>query len=811
MTEFADRAGQTDNRTKAPQTQKKIPAPLPGLMGRTNVIRLQRTIGNEAVGRLLTENRHLPSTTGRGSALQAPGLLPKDSRPQESPDAKGGRISGQAQVRVAELTGVDQHAAHSHPNVLPFTRPLAPIQRFGGTGGEEEEEQYAEPGDYYGIDDISNADPRDFVELLDNGGLQLEDLEGGGLTKAKKLKLLEVAAEEQATSAIYDLWASFKDLELVAMDNYELWADCLDAGASLLGLPGIAPLEELFRLDVAYVRDLSLIMSRESAEEERDRYGLVGEQEGLDPDAHLSRQEALDQFQAVAAVVSAAVEAQELLRQTPIGYAYPLSPEEDYYSNEGDPGNAGLSKMVPVYFDPLDSEDRGDLDAPAEHDWIELKDLYDESVDVIAYWTEKTPALYTVMKGNLDSGQLLDLSDFAKQEHALQTIDQGLSDVIAAIDRTEGAQLDPLDLIPVHKRLYAGYGQDIGVLKPWDHPFYQSIAKNLVERHEQSDWWSIAGLGLAGATILVSIAVGGPIGIAAAALLGATSAGLGVAEAATRFEKAEDLAVAADTQMRDEWAIVEQDQAVAEHTKAQLALIFAGLDALGIVPEVRALGALSKASRAASASDELLESAAKVGAKSSPQGGPTLEEVRRGEPTIEPGSGTPATGGLPVGEDVAVTNVRWEKRGARLSLPGGKKRTYAAGEYWPEGADKPDAYLGRSGKSDTSDTSSLTDPERHVLAPPGSEADPNSGIPSGLTPEERKEWLEVNKTDGFHPGSRAHDAEANMFERLLKDTDSTSVGEFHFKVSHPGGPCPACKDMIFRFRAERPGIQVIQH
>jgi hypothetical protein len=136
----------------------------------------------------------------------------------------------------------------------------------------------------------------------------------------------------------------------------------------------------------------------------------------------------------------------------------------------------------------------------------------------------------------------------------------------------------------------------------------------------------------------------------------------------------------------------------------------------------------------------------------------------------------------------------------------------AVGEYWPKGADKPAPYRARSGQSEPSATrSSLTDPERHVLAPADSGLDQYKGIPGGVSPQKRKEWLEANRAEGFHPHTRAHDAEAKIFERLLKDTEPTSVGEFHFKVSHPEGVCPACNDMIFRFRAERPGIRVVQH
>src|SRR5262245_387651 len=104
------------------------------------------------------------------------------------------------------------------------------------------------------------------------------------------------------------------------------------------------------------------------------------------------------------------------------------------------------------------------------------------------------------------------------------------------------------------------------------------------------------------------------------------------------------------------------------------------------------------------------------------------------------------------------------------------------------------------------------------------------GIPEhlkNLSPEEKRNWIdsaegkkwrESKRLDGPindlensapHAGPRDHDAEAKMFEDLMAKTNRQTTGEFHFKVDRP--VCPACKDMIFRFAKERPGIKVVQH
>lgn len=502
----------------------------------------------------------------------------------------------------------------------------------------------AEPGDFYGIDDISNASVDDLVEALDNGAVTLTDL-GEELSESKKLKLLRAAVKHGATGAMWEIWASFANLEEVAAAHSDLWLSCVEAGAGLYSLPAVAAVEADFRSDVAYVRDVSLLMSREAAEAELARYGLTGAQTGLSPDVAVARQQAIDSFQAAATVVAAALEAQELLRNLPIGYEIPVI--EDYGFGEGEPDSFDPAaeptgpEPVPVRFDPLDSAAADiEFDVPSEYAWFELKDVYDEAADVIAYWSAKVPALYAILAGGTASGQLLDLTDMANQHDALNAIERSVRGVLTAIESTEQAGIDPLDLKPIHRRLYTGAGQDIGTLRPWDTPFYGAVAKNLVDRHESGDWWTVVGLGLAAASIIVTFAVAGPAGFVAMAVVGGVSAGVGAAEAASRFQKADELAVAADARMRDDWAIVDADQAAAERAKAQLALIFAALDAMGVGPELRSLRA---ASAAANVSDELLQSGARAG-KQAPEGGPTLEQIKHSEVPMEPGHGTPATG-----------------------------------------------------------------------------------------------------------------------------------------------------------------------
>ena len=174
----------------------------------------------------------------------------------------------------------------------------------------------------------------------------------------------------------------------------------------------------------------------------------------------------------------------------------------------------------------------------------------------------------------------------------------------------------------------------------------------------------------------------------------------------------------------------------------------------------------------------------------------------------------------------------WAERGSELRLPAEGGGAKAAGKLWREGAAEAEDFASRSGpKGLQAPRTDLTQPPRHVMKPePIPESEFNKGIPDhlkDLSPEQKRKWIEspegkkwretkrldgpTNKLEDTppHAGPRDHDAEANMFEDLLSKTSRDTIGEFHFKVDRP--VCPACKDMIFRFSKERPGIRVIQH
>ena len=68
---------------------------------------------------------------------------------------------------------------------------------------------------------------------------------------------------------------------------------------------------------------------------------------------------------------------------------------------------------------------------------------------------------------------------------------------------------------------------------------------------------------------------------------------------------------------------------------------------------------------------------------------------------------------------------------------------------------------------------------------------------------------QVGEVEPPHSGPRAHDAEANVMERLSTILEPGDVGELHLWTNFPH--CPSCIEMIYRFQSRHRGITIISH
>jgi hypothetical protein len=163
---------------------------------------------------------------------------------------------------------------------------------------------------------------------------------------------------------------------------------------------------------------------------------------------------------------------------------------------------------------------------------------------------------------------------------------------------------------------------------------------------------------------------------------------------------------------------------------------------------------------------------------------------------------------------------QYESFGPRLSelMPEPVGRRAVAGgilvlDPGAEGPPEQRMYAGRSGQEEGVPRSDVTMPGRHVVRP-GVEYGPDTET-KALSKVEHGNPLTKDHPDGphervsGHAGTREHDAEAKLLERVLAETTRGDRGELHLMTNFP--TCPSCIEAIFRFRHERPDIQVILH
>lgn len=185
------------------------------------------------------------------------------------------------------------------------------------------------------------------------------------------------------------------------------------------------------------------------------------------------------------------------------------------------------------------------------------------------------------------------------------------------------------ELKPIHDLLFAGAAKPSGI--DWGKPAAKALANELVELHEDREFWVTMGLSTAAAALFI-IASFVTAGTATAALIGA-GVGIGAGQAAVSWDKALTMSAAAKASPSGLDPLVTSGQADAAMFEAVLNTVLVAVDALtsikpllraasgGVVREAFAAG--RGAGRTAVAG---LEGLAKVSAKEAPTGSRAIVE-----------------------------------------------------------------------------------------------------------------------------------------------------------------------------------------
>ncbi len=409
-------------------------------------------------------------------------------------------------------------------------------------------------------------------------------------------------------AAIERIWAAFGPRVLdVASQHRGLWEQSKERGAELDALPAVEATEAKFRADVCLLAHDILRRNEAHVLAEMEALGVI-EDPALAPASSVipeeDQEEHLAHLQWCASELLAARHALDELRRVPVGY--------------GSITNEFGVHRVPAYFDPAQPPDGHDADVSAEihgagemHAWAEVEAHHDRLQAVIAALAGESPALYAPAAQD-DTARLADMAA-APVDEARQTMAATLRELLANIRATMpklGGDLDDRDLTPLHDRLFQGAPGASGT--HWSNPLHQSIAREVVEGHEDAQFWLSLGLGTAAAAafVVAELATFGGATFFVAGGAGLTAGGV---MAARGWEQWDDLSTAANASTGEQGQIVSQAQADAALTSAVIDSAFAFLD---LVPALQAV-------RAAAAAGQGIETAAGQGIEALARGGET--------------------------------------------------------------------------------------------------------------------------------------------------------------------------------------------
>lgn len=398
-------------------------------------------------------------------------------------------------------------------------------------------------------------------------------------------------------AALERIWGSFgEDLPRVASANIKLFKDSIDYGAELDKLPQVQRTRTQFEQDVKGTAARFLVDNRAYVTAQLEQLGLApGAPGGSEQDVAQRREDALADIKRDAETVTRAQDAQRQLLTMQIGWET-INVPDDLPSMR----NVEIAAM----FDPKGPQPtlRRGVEDESMPTWDQVNDQYVRIAALIAGVTNNNPAVYAAMRD--DGLQNLTGND---PQAALQAVGTTLRKVLTDIDGTgpkiTSGDLDYRDLVPIHQQLFAGMTRGPSQTD-WSKPFSQTVAKQVLEDHEASEFWIALGLGTlaAAAFIVAELATFGSATFFIAAGVGL---GAGAIQAGRSWEQYFDMAQAAKANVRDDTSVLSQGQASGALLSAVVDTAFLFLDAY----QVGAKGAKAAAKAGQAASKEAAEQA----------------------------------------------------------------------------------------------------------------------------------------------------------------------------------------------------------
>lgn len=405
------------------------------------------------------------------------------------------------------------------------------------------------------------------------------------------------------SDALVRLWQSFDESTLTRLvaTRGDLWAKSVKKDSDLKStIPVVRELFKKFPDEVRSTANSYLSANLQVVRQEQIDLGLLTFENGNSPEPMTpDRTRKIEQMQAASAAVAALQTAQEAARHIRVGW-----------SSEPAKGEPGLDLVwteeeFSPYRPPQQEEQPpgyGHQPRTPHQPYTAVKGKYDDASAKIAHLIEAFPALYAVSR--LDSSE--QSSKFAKIKDpatARKALGRGLDGLVSDIKGAQkqlqpGGQLDPLDLVPVHRRLTSGAKSEGGsTVTDWKSPLASWVAEEAAKDHDFDTALKALALDLAiQASFLLAPFTGG-----ASMLFVALGAAAQAGKTAMAVDKAEALAQAARTSVTPNTELVtgaqvDTAQMTADAERVALALAALAVGAEGVSATIRAMSAGVKSS-----------------------------------------------------------------------------------------------------------------------------------------------------------------------------------------------------------------------
>ncbi len=482
------------------------------------------------------------------------------------------------------------------------------------------------------------------AETLDKGDIKAIS-DWGKPTYAQKMRFIDALnggwtgpLDEYALEAI---WGSFGDgMIKVAEANASRWEASLKNGAELYKLGAAKAIADKFLVDVRSLARGNLDSNDTYCRDELARLGggepgaagaaPPGPAAGGGAVASPTPEKRLAELQGAARLMKDARKAQGELGHEVVG----LRKNENPAPEPGESLPGGIwEPYVRVQFDlsapPSEAERRPEegafppgTDLPTIKSWDDIRAEWEALQAFMEGLTIAYPAVGVVTGSGAANLDVM-AGDDPKAAKAM-VVGQlaSVRDGIASA-RPKVAGSLAYELKPIHDILFSGGAKPSGI--DWSKPVAKSLADELVQLHDDREFWVTMGLSTAAAALFI-VASFVTMGTASAALIGA-GVGIGLGQAAASWDKALTISAAAKASPAGLDPLVTSGQADMAMFEAVLNTLLVAVDVLtsvkpliraasgGIVREAMTAG--RSANRSALAG---LESLAKVSAKEAPTG-----------------------------------------------------------------------------------------------------------------------------------------------------------------------------------------------